>query len=188
MGAGMAWTLAALPDAEAPALLRYTRAGLETRVAAARADEGRDAAAATAVAIGSAEKTMDSIARLWPAAAPAAQRERERWRELAAIVRPARPAGADPGFPSAAPKCAARSSVYYYDHLREALGADPPETALGKRENGGVLAYEAFNLVDGKRAVSDIRDFLAGAYGPVPIQEVSEYFELLAKARVVTWR
>ena len=44
MGAGIAWTLAALPQEEAPRLLDYTRAWVEERIAQARmsAEEGRD--------------------------------------------------------------------------------------------------------------------------------------------------
>ena len=47
------------------------------------------------------------------------------------------------------------------------------------------IAYEAINLVDGKRSISEIRDILTGRYDPVPLPEVAEYFELLAKAGAV---
>jgi len=74
--------------------------------------------------------------------------------------------------------------VYYYDHLAEALGPNAKTaTALTEREHGDVLAFEALNLVNGKRTVSEIRDVLAGRYEPVPPAEVSEYVDLLAKAR-----
>jgi hypothetical protein len=51
-----------------------------------------------------------------------------------------------------------------------------------------VLAYECLNLVDGKRSVAEIRDVLVGRYGPVTVAEVAEYLEILARARVVSWR
>ena len=77
--------------------------------------------------------------------------------------------------------------VYYYNHLTAVLG-DPvvPPPALEKRDE--VLAYEALNLVDGKRSVGDIRDVLAGRYAPVPLPEVAEWLDLLAKAGVVRFR
>ncbi len=57
-----------------------------------------------------------------------------------------------------------------------------------KRDGGEVLAYEAFNLVDGKRSVSEIRNALTGLYESVPLSEVAEYLDLLAKAGAVTFR
>jgi hypothetical protein len=51
-----------------------------------------------------------------------------------------------------------------------------------------VFAYEALNLVDGKRSVGEIRDLLAGRYAPVPLAEVTEWLDLLAKAGVVRFR
>ena len=80
-------------------------------------------------------------------------------------------------------------SVYYYDHLSEVLGPDAnTATALAGREHGEVLAYEALNLADGKRSVSDIRDVLTGRYEPVPVKEVADYLELLGRAKVISWR
>ena len=61
-------------------------------------------------------------------------------------------------------------------------------TALSRRANGEVLGYEALNLVDGRRSVSDIRDILTGRYDPVPLREVAEYLALLERARVVQFR
>jgi len=42
--------------------------------------------------------------------------------------------------------------------------------------------------VDGKRTVSEIRDVLTGCYAPVPLPEVAEYFDLLARAKAVSFR
>jgi aminopeptidase YwaD len=78
--------------------------------------------------------------------------------------------------------------VYYYDHLAEVLGEPLPVAALRERPRGDVLAYECLNLVDGKRSVAEIRDVLVGRYGPVTVAEVAEYLEILARARVVSWR
>ena len=74
--------------------------------------------------------------------------------------------------PTGASRCATRRSVgpldvYYYDYFADIPGADLSKTALAAREDGDVLAYEALNLADGKRSVSEIRDVLAGRYAPV---------------------
>ena len=66
------------------------------------------------------------------------------------------------------------------------LGEARAPVALEKRDE--VLAYEALNLVDGKRSVGDIRDLLTGRYTPVPLAEVAEWLDLLARAGVVKFR
>jgi hypothetical protein len=72
--------------------------------------------------------------------------------------------------------------VYYFSFLTAAGAGASKAPALVARERGDVLAYEAFNLVDGKRTVSDVRDALSGLYAPVPLAEVAEYLDSLAKA------
>ncbi len=65
---------------------------------------------------------------------------------------------------------------YFQDHISQKGIAAP---ALLKRTGlwggGGEYAYEALNLVDGRRSVREIRDALAAIYGPVPLPEVAEY-------------
>jgi hypothetical protein len=79
--------------------------------------------------------------------------------------------------------------VYYYDHLVEVLGPDAEvETALSRRDGGDVLTWETLNLVDGRRSVQEIRDVLTGRYAAVPVSEVEDYLDLLARAHVVGWR
>ena len=46
-------------------------------------------------------------------------------------------------------------------------------------------AYEALNLVDGRRTVRQIRDDLSAIYGPVPLEEVTEYLEVLRRIGVL---
>jgi hypothetical protein len=77
--------------------------------------------------------------------------------------------------------------VYYYDHLERLLGPDRKKTALEGRDGGERLAYEALNLVDGRRNVSEIRDALTGRYQPLLTAEVAEYLDLLERAKVVSW-
>ncbi|PYQ55353.1 MAG: hypothetical protein DMF53_28260 [Acidobacteria bacterium] len=65
---------------------------------------------------------------------------------------------------------------YFQDHIAQKGIAAP---ALLKRTGlwggGAEYAYEALNLVDGRRTVREIRDALAAIYGPVPLPEVTEY-------------
>jgi hypothetical protein len=78
--------------------------------------------------------------------------------------------------------------VYYYDYFTKVLGNDVSAAKLATRDGGEVFAYEAMNLADGKRSVSEIRDMLSGRYGPIPLAEISDYFDLLARAKAVTFR
>jgi hypothetical protein len=195
VGAGIAWTLAALPDSEAPSLAREARAHGEARIALASSGEGRDGQLAVHEAISSARATLASIAAMWPAAAPSVRREEDRLREMAAIVKPPPIVGGDSRVPARNPEVRGPLGVYYFDYLTEKLAGSqtgaltsPPETALGRRPQGEVLTYEALNFVDGKRSVSEIRDLLSGRYEPVPLSEVSEYLELLQKVQVIAWK
>jgi aminopeptidase YwaD len=189
LGAGIAWTLAALPDAEAPRLLAVTRAGLAERVADAglRAElsgDARDAALIRRETAAVASATLRSLGALWPSAAAAA-REAEPRAPAAPLVA----VRGDARVPVRNPDVRGPLGVYYYDHLAEVLGPDASvETALSRRDGGDVLTWEALNLVDGRRSVQEIRDVLSGRYTPIPVAEVAEYLDLLARAHVVSWR
>jgi hypothetical protein len=197
MGAGIAWTLAALPDAEAARLLRYARAQGEASIALSRQGEDRDGLLASYEAITTARETLRSIAALWPSTATAVGKEDERLREIASLVRPPAAADGDKRVPVRNPEVRGPLDVYYYNQLTAMLGSSgggsaaggvSTETALSRRARSDVLTYEALNLVDGNRSVSDIRDTLSGRYEPVPVSEITEYLNLLATARVVTWK
>ena len=191
LGAGIAWTLAALPDDEAPRLLAVTRAGLAERTARAglRAElsaDARDAALIRREAAAVASATLRSLGELWPSAAMAAGEE---WMRLPAAPAVLPAAAGDGRVPVRNPEVRGPLGVYYYDHLSEVLGPDAEvETALGRRDGGEVLTWETLNLVDGRRSVQEIRDVLTGRYEPVPVTEVGEYLDLLARAHVVSWR
>ena len=58
-------------------------------------------------------------------------------------------------------------------------------TAYG---DSGMFTYEALNFVDGKRTVSDIRDWLVAELGEVSVEDVSEYLAALESIGVVTRR
>jgi len=192
MGAGIAWTLAALPDSEASRLVGLARGAAEARAAQARVRaamgaDPRDGLLLEREALAQGIETLRSVGSLWPATAAAVTREVERLQRLQPVV----PAAAerDPRVPVRSAEVRGPLEVYYYDHLAEVLGPDADlSTALSRHAYGEVLRYETLNLVDGRRSVSDIRDLLTGRYQPVPLRAVAEYLALLERARVVWFR
>jgi len=78
-----------------------------------------------------------------------------------------------------------------YDYLQDHLAAKGMAApALPGREGlwggGGEYAYEALNLVDGRRTVGQVRDALAAIYGPVPLTDVAEYLRALAAVGILS--
>ncbi|HLF57504.1 MAG TPA: hypothetical protein VI942_11720, partial [Thermoanaerobaculia bacterium] len=77
-----------------------------------------------------------------------------------------------------------------YDWLADRIGAERADALrlpkhAGGRRGGGDYAYEALNLVDGRRSTLEIRDALSAIYGPVPLDLVEEYLAALAAASLV---
>ncbi|HET9619827.1 MAG TPA: DUF4910 domain-containing protein [Kofleriaceae bacterium] len=190
MTAGIAWTMAALPDGEAARLPALERAATPARAAAARHTglargwPADDVQIAEREAVLSGVEELASLAALWPATAGEV-------RKVSAALVAAAPRAAAAG--KRDPRIAERTGatrgpldVYYYDHLAAVLGDAAPEPAIGKRSE--VFGFEALNLVDGKRTVSEIRDRLSGRYEPVPLAEVSEWLDVLARAGVIRWK
>ncbi len=184
IGAGTVWTLAALPDAEAPRLLAVARASVERQVLERGAAPGPDPALAAREAIASGIGTLESLARLCPSVAPDVAKDVE---HLRSAMPPAPPAS-DRRRPLKNPEIRGPLNVYYYDYFADIPGANLTGIALAARPDGEVLAYEAINLADGTRSVSEIRDVLSARYAPVETGAVAEYFDRLAKAGVVTYR
>jgi aminopeptidase YwaD len=194
MAAGIAWTLAALPEAEAARLPALEREATGERLAVARhtaltggwsADDAR-LAEREAVAVGEAE--LGSVAAMWPGTAAEVRRASAglaRWLPPRSATRV--PASQDARVPERTAAVRGPLEVYYYNHMTAVLGdAASAPTALGRRSD--VLAYEALNLVDGTRSVGEVRDLLTGRYEVVPLAEVSEWLDLLAKAGVIRFR
>lgn len=77
--------------------------------------------------------------------------------------------------------------IYYYDYVAERIGEEDRRVIdrISQRPNGDVILYEILNLVDGKRTIQDIRNYIAASYGAIPVEEVSEYLRVLAKIGVV---
>jgi aminopeptidase YwaD len=82
-------------------------------------------------------------------------------------------------------------NAFGYSYLEDKLGSK----ALGElqlprfsTEHGGgyAMAYEALNFVDGRRTVSDIRDWLVAEFGTIPVAAVAEYLEALESIGVLS--
>ena len=198
LGAGIAYTLAALPDAEAPRLLAMTRYEGEGKLAQARlraalSDNQRDGALAVRETLAMNAASLQSLAQRWPSMAAAARTLADQ----SGMQRNAMPAlttaARDQRVPLIAPTVRGPLSVYYYDHFSEMLKAhnisEASLPALPEFDGDAeLMLYEAMNLADGKRSITDIRDILSGRYAPLPQALVAVYFERLARVGIVRWK
>jgi aminopeptidase YwaD len=71
------------------------------------------------------------------------------------------------------------------DHLKQAGLAKPALLSRETSEDGPSFGYEALNLVDGRRSVSEIRDALAATVAPAPVEEVADYLATLEKLGIL---
>ena len=186
IGAGTIWTLAALPDSEASRVHAKVLADAESRLARARAAYGAEATLKRREAAAAGIQALESVSKMWPSTAAAIAPDIQRLR--ASLTAAPASAPADPRVPVRNPAILGPLNVYYYDYFADIPGADFSKIALASRDDGDVLAYEALNLADGTRSVSEIRDVLSGRYASVPLPAVAEYFDLLARAGAVTYR
>ena len=81
-------------------------------------------------------------------------------------------------------------SVFGYDYFNDHYGEEKAREVrllqyTGDRGSGGDYAYEALNLVDGKRDTRSIRDILSAVYGPIPEDVLLEYLEALESIDVI---
>jgi len=81
-------------------------------------------------------------------------------------------------------------SAFGYSYLQDHLSEDDyAELKLrsyrGTWGSSGQYVYEALNFVDGRRTVSDIRDWLTAELGPVPLEFVEEYLAALETIDVI---
>jgi hypothetical protein len=78
-------------------------------------------------------------------------------------------------------------SVYYYDYVTERANTEDLRVVerINAMPKGEIILYETLNLVDGKRSVQAIRDYISAAYGAVPIEDVANYLRVLEKIGVV---
>lgn len=74
---------------------------------------------------------------------------------------------------------------WFDDRLARAGLTRPRLLAREPAWQGPGYGYEALNLVDGHRSVGEIRDYLTATLGPVPVEEVAEYLDVLARLGVL---
>ncbi|HEX5043649.1 MAG TPA: DUF4910 domain-containing protein [Candidatus Polarisedimenticolaceae bacterium] len=74
----------------------------------------------------------------------------------------------------------------WFDDRLAAAGLPKPRLLERTPDGEGPgFAYEALNLVDGRRSVGEIRDALAASVGTAPVEEVAAYLDTLAKLGVL---
>ena len=170
--AGIAWTLAALPDAEAPRLLALVAASSEARIARSGFSPDRsprDALLLRRETVERAIGSVRSVAALWPSLDHVAHETARGIRGLAPEVTPE--SGGDRRVPSRRAEIVGPLGVYYSDYLTDAVGADAVAKAALPGRADGVLAWEAFNL--GTRSARSRRSAtFDGRYSPVTLSEV----------------
>jgi hypothetical protein len=71
------------------------------------------------------------------------------------------------------------------EHLQKSKTARPALLSREPAWEGPSFGYEALNLVDGRRTVQQIRDELAAAVGPAPVEEVAAYLAALERLGVI---
>jgi aminopeptidase YwaD len=196
LGAASAWYLAGLDSAQVPALWEVVRRGALERAAGALARADRLRAAGEAAEadnllrfhLAQEAAVVESIGRFAPVP-PAVRQSAAAF--LAGLKNLTGPIPAPSGTATliyrraAAPK--GTMAGFGYDYFEDHFAG--PSPALLKRTGlwggGAEYAYEALNLVDGRRTVSEIRDALAAIYGPLPLAEVAEYLADLEKIHVL---
>jgi hypothetical protein len=80
--------------------------------------------------------------------------------------------------------------AFGYSYIDDKLGAVPAASLQlanynSRYSDGGMYTYEALNFVDGKRTVSDIRDWLVAELGDVPLEYVEKYLKALESIGVL---
>jgi aminopeptidase YwaD len=83
------------------------------------------------------------------------------------------------------------------DVLRDRLGSErlakikllnaDSSRLLNAQDRGAIYAYEIVNFVDGKRSVAEIRDAVAGEFGPIPLGVVSDYLQACEEAKIIAF-
>ncbi|HVT15315.1 MAG TPA: M28 family peptidase [Thermoanaerobaculia bacterium] len=208
IGAASAYYLAQLDGSQVPALLGVIRRHALERTAAALARRGELGAAASREAenllrfhFAYEAAVVDSISA-FAAVAPADRQSAQSF--LAGLRRmveadgigtvtegrggPDGPEGVMVYRRNASPRGPMTAFGYSYleDQLARRKQSSPALLQFkGLWGAGADYAYEALNLVDGKRMVRQIRDDLAAIYGPVSLAQVADYLDALERIGVV---
>jgi hypothetical protein len=197
IGAAAAWYLANMSDEDVPAMLELLRRNAMKRsadVLAFRKElELLDPAAVSEIFFEHERAKIASIRRF--AELPDAQFQYaagalEQLRSLMLVPVPAIYIPRDETVYVRNPDVLGPMNAFGYSYLEDKLGAE----ALGALQlphqsteygDGYAMAYEALNFVDGRRTVSDIRDWLVAEFGTVSVEAVAEYLQALESIGVL---
>jgi aminopeptidase YwaD len=207
IGAASGYFLANAGPGDAAAVERIVRdASLRRTATMLSRRDGLDAVESANVTrhhLGYERAVVESMSRFFAIPADVRARADTRLADIARLVGGSAVAGQTrPGSSAAARTVYRRNaevpgpvSVFGYDYLYAHYGADRVANLRLLRHRGlhgtspatgGEYAYEALNLVDGRRSVQEIRDALSAAYGPVPTEYVIEYMEALREIGLVS--
>jgi aminopeptidase YwaD len=207
IGAASGYFLAAASASDAAAIERILRDASLRRAATmlARRDglAAEEAANITRHHLAYEHAVVESQSRFFTAPADVRARAETRLADIARLVGGDAAAGSSPANPTTAGRSVYKRnvnvpgpvSVFGYDYLLAHFGAQRAQSLRLLRHSGthgtdpasgGEYAYEILNLVDGSRNAQQIRDAVAAAYGPVPVEYVVEYLDALREIGLLT--
>ena len=197
IGAVSAWFLANMSDDDVPAVLELLRRNAISRsaevMAFRRSLELLDPAAVTEIFFEHETAKIDSIDRF--AALSDAHRQYavgalEQLRPLMLVPTPMIHIPRDETVYVRNAAIQGPMNAFGFSYIEDKLGTEElGELKLLKHSTdtgyGGLFAYETLNFVDGRRTVSDIRDWLVAEFGTVPLEYVAEYLKALESINVI---
>jgi hypothetical protein len=199
LGAVSAWFLANMSDEDVPAVLSLLERNALDRTADLLERRGRLGAADSVVVTDvhfSVERrkvrSIEPFANLSEEAHDDAVQYLAGLARLVAVPKNAGVAGADRNRTvyERNPEIQGPMSAFGYSYLEDHLPQNEYSELKLRNHTGiwgssGQYVYEALNFVDGKRSVSDIRDWLTAELGPVPLEYVEEYLAALESIDVI---
>ena len=197
IGAVSAWYLANLSDDDVPAIMSLLRRNALQRSAelAERRSTmpGNDAAAVTGVHFAVERRKVHSVepfAKLSDSDHTAAMAFLEKLQDLVAVPMLLIEAPRNEVVYERNPDIEGPMSAFGYSYIEDKFGKQNVASLQLPQHStehgyGGMFTYEALNFVNGKRTVSDIRDWLVAELGPVPVEYVEEYLQALESIEVI---
>jgi hypothetical protein len=198
IGATTGYFLAAVNEADAPALFRLTRAASLRRAARllTRRERLPDAEAdhLTRFHLAHERALFASFTRFFKVPAVQEAAAVRHLDDLTALV--GRPRGPEPPVGDGRlvfarnPDLKGPMTAFGYDYFTDRYGAGRTASVRllgfqGLWGAGGEYAYEVLNFTDGRRTAQQIRDAVSAVYGPVPLELVVEYLRALESIGVV---
>jgi aminopeptidase YwaD len=197
IGAVSAWFLANMADDDVPAVLAMLERNALKRSAELveqRASlDTEDAAAVSRIHFGVERRkvhSVESFAALSEEDHEASMAFVSELQALVAVPEDTDSSNRDETVYERNPELQGPMHAFGYSYLSDKLDADRlaalrlPKFS-GTHGSSREYTYEALNFVDGKRTVSDIRDWLTTELGPVPTEYVAEYLQALASIGVL---